>query len=855
MHPYFYENPFRAEGATELEKNAHLALYLAIFLSTTRCAGTGAWGERVSVATIRYTCHAAEALHLIRLGTYSRDAVQAACSWLIRLPGIQDLPQVDEEAARLFPSRFKTLAWIGSFDAFPLRRDFQALHERLDEQGLIQRVLPNPLLATMIYADTLLHLEAKRASIRESWHTGYRRALAAIEEHLHRWRADPRSPSAYLGPGELSYAMAILRRAGRLDDPATLKALEAALVQAVASPPENLKLSDRLYCGIQLSTHMADSPQAIQAVESLIRECRARYERAAFRREANFFHALMLRLLVTRYGATLHEALVHLLFDRERENWTLRQQALEQEQRAVLASLIKERLQVQISDLEQLAGGRRGTQLYRVSFHLHFSPPGGPESQSFPFHPAPDSLVIKQADREGLRRAIQRYRDLPEAARPFFARHEESSFWPSAPGEERGYLLMEDLTRMRTLYSLLQELEYQGDPELQERHLRPICRQVCHALTTLHRHTRFQEFFGSQIARLYVAPIETALNRLVRRFPALKPWLRGFYLGARRYPAIGHYLNKLRAYQAGLEVQTLMMVHGDAHSRNIMLTPDGQQIRLIDLDSLESHGDYVQDFGLLLEDVCIYRFLREQEVSLQPLEAEDEALGRGFLYEPLGSELSLRFQRLTLEHLAAFAREMGDETWKARLWLASATALLKLAASQDPGAFPQVAVLYAEAMKLLDALIGHLEDRLPLDDLLFPGQHPPDVTPPRPPAGDQPHWPEERRYLYAIHEGILAMAPGINHHLDRSGQVVRYFRGNGAAPFAVLDGKSPRPVLLLACPPHRLDDPLNLSRSRRTQTRLQTAVPIRATTSLEAILHLIAQTLGCLNDRRPRTED
>ncbi len=202
-----------------------------------------------------------------------------------------------------------------------------------------------------------------------------------------------------------------------------------------------------------------------------------------------------------------------------------------------------------------------------------------------------------------------------------------------------------------------------------------------------------------------------------------------------------------------------------------------------------------------------------------------------------------------LRHLDAFAQEMGDETWKARLWLASATALLRLATSQDPGAFSQAAVLYAEAMKLLDALIGHLEEQLPLDDLPFPGRHPPGVIPPRPPAGDQPHWPEEKRYLYAIHEGILAVAPGVEHRLDRSGQVVRYSWGNGAAPFAVLDGKSPRPVLLLACPPDRLDDPLNLSRPRRTETRLQTAVPIRATTSMEAILHLIAQTLGCLNDR------
>jgi hypothetical protein len=141
----------------------------------------------------------------------------------------------------------------------------------------------------------------------------------------------------------------------------------------------------------------------------------------------------------------------------------------------------------------------------------------------------------------------------------------------------------------------------------------------------------------------------------------------------------------------------------------------------IDLDRSSRSGDYIDDFALLLEDVCVFRYLndgkgnsvlRNGDVSHQP--GAGWRLGRILLPEPFVH----RFQQSLLGHLSGFAQTMhGDDNWRPRLWLATAVRLVGLAAVVAD--LHTAVVLYAEAARLLDTLCASLVRSEPLPRLLF----------------------------------------------------------------------------------------------------------------------------------------
>lgn len=740
MDTFFQDNPYQATGETDLEQDARLALHLVMFLDVTRDPSAGNWPGNSPLAALRNTCHAVEALYAARLGHYSAALIDMACAWLINLPDAGRLSRENEDELRLFPSRFKTLAWLERFEKPTIQHDFEMLHRYLGDDGLIHRVLADPLLATMVYADCLIDLAPSQKNA--SWQEGQRRALDAIARSLAAWEATKDRPDKVLGPGQLSYALEVLIRAGWLTDADRLERIRVALINALHS---DARWADRLYCGIELAEHFAGDPEATQAVREFLRDLHRRYEQRAWRQETSF-HALMLRFLSTVHKEQLGDELIHMLLTQEQKRWAYRRQALDVKQRESFAELIDQRLRVHVNEVMPLAGGWAGTKIFRVNFYFTFTAMGDAnQALAQQFYPNPPSLVIKVAETEALRRSIARYHELPDEVRRYAARHADEPFVVTLNGQETGCLVMEDLTHMVTLDDLLQTLDQPALSQSQERRLARACEAVCRALWAIHSLGHVQEFYGSQIARLYIAPIESALNRLADRYPVLKPWLRGFRLGERRYPSIVHYLNKIRGHESKLSLVRLMMTHGDAHSRNLMLDQEGRQAKLIDLDTLYESGDYVQDCALLLEDVCIYRFVRDpafrfyldpEQIAFYPNSDDPKAIGDGLVYPPPNahSELSLLFQRKALDDLADVAQGLKDDCWQARLWLATATALIKLASNQRT--LKRAAVLYAETTKLLDTLVFYLEEKGPLPPLLFPGKQPPGVE--RPPSSQPP---------------------------------------------------------------------------------------------------------------------
>jgi hypothetical protein len=163
MHPFFEQNPYRVTVASDLEKDAELALHLVLFLLSTQDRDEGSWRGVHIGATLRNTCHALEAFHLLGWEA-SAVALEAGTAWLINLPNFFGLASEEEDSIRLYPSRFKTLAWLGEFSDFQLRNDFEELEEHLDADGMLHGIMAKQLLATMIYLDCLHYLDKLKPS-------------------------------------------------------------------------------------------------------------------------------------------------------------------------------------------------------------------------------------------------------------------------------------------------------------------------------------------------------------------------------------------------------------------------------------------------------------------------------------------------------------------------------------------------------------------------------------------------------------------------------------------------------------------------------------------------------------------
>jgi hypothetical protein len=278
---------------------------------------------------------------------------------------------------------------------------------------------------------------------------------------------------------------------------------------------------------------------------------------------------------------------------------------------------------------------------------------------------------------------------------------------------------------------------------------------------------------------------------------------------------------------------------------------DGQlnQLRLIDLDYLDNDGDYIKDFALLIEDVCVFRFLFDEGYRFYlgkgsgrfvSYSTEPKLIENKIEYPPFSSEATRLFQQQLLQHLELYAHRINDETWQERLWLALATYLLFLVTKQTEKGY--ATIVYVEAVKLLDELVAHLDNESVLNEIPFPGKHPAGVEAdldhgaPRMPA-----WHRTDPVLAGLHDGVMALDPTIKCELTSSDRVAQYFAANPQRPFAVVDGKKRPASLLLACTLPALADPHGLAQARQTSSAFQIIVQISAENDTSPTLKLIQQ--------------
>lgn len=727
---------FTTSGHTDLEKDADLAIFLVDHLDSLRDAATGSWPGERETRRLQNTCHAVESLHALNLGLVSQRLVEPGLKWLVDLPILREVLQQDQRVLRIYPMRFKTLAALDRFDDPRVHKDFELLCRYADSQTGWLADVPGEfsrVMNTLIWVDTLFWLQ-RHGAPAHLWQPNLDPGCSAIEGALDKWLADPhalKSGSDLKGVREVSYVFEILARGGRVD-PASPRGwrIKSALIEASETSTKD-RLRSTLYYGLQLATHFHAEPEAAAAVKGLIQTLRERYESGSHSGQPDYFHAIALRLLVAHHGGDLRETILESLWLRNRQAAARERDGLERRQRAALTALIHRHVEVNLGQVTRLSGTRTRAAVYRARFSLQSD---ATDQGGRPFAILPDSLqmIVKQGSIESLSRTIRRYGELPDELRRYFARHSDKA---ETSGDE-WYLTMEDLVDMLPLSEVIDRIDLRWAGRAEHDHMTRVAAAVVHTLRALHQHRRRPPIASNELGWLYLNPIAEAVNAVcdADALAEFKSYVEGeVESNGQKYHNLNTYLTALQRHAAALTPPAVSAVHGDCHSRNLMIDAALTSVKFVDLETLSYSDDYLTDYGLLLEDVALYRFLPRGQRP-DALTADEIAVGPDRIHFPpipRAADSILFFQLCLLNQIDSYAASVGDPNYKPRLWLAIVRNLIQLVARQLPLPDPHrhdetlklSLVAYAEAVRLLHELTAHLDspDAHPLPALPFSG--------------------------------------------------------------------------------------------------------------------------------------
>ncbi len=838
-----FGDAFTPTGSTDQQKNADLAIYLLRHLEHKRDRVDRIWPGEQRMRTLQLTCHVVEALHRLSLPGVTEHLIEPAARWLTALP--VDLPSDDRHALSLYPSRFKTLALINQFDHHRLKPDFTALNQLFSpDSGLIENAPLglSPMLCTLIWVDTLLSLP-DISLLTPDLQANQDHALRAISAAFDAWakaatealrKNNPLPHSLGRGhelvnSGDASYALDILRRARRLAA-ASSQAEDAREILVAAlrhrRPSDMRRPSDLLYCGIQLRANFPEHDETRSVVQNFIVELRERYASDDFTREPVSSHALALRLLAAHEGAHLRDAILAKLWEDNLARADEQQQAEDERLNTEFRALLRQSIRIQLTRPQRITGTRARGEVYRLRFGLSTE---ATDERGGRLSIPGDSLrlIVKKGSPEILARAARRYRDLPEKLQKLFAHHAD------VPEQAPGYLIMQELADMQPLSETLAQLDSASLlPEERHKQAAEAAEAVSKILRALHDFDRrTPNVIGYQVDSIYLTPMADCRERLGHplAFPELKQWLDGsLTVNEQTYKKLDGYLSQLRRAETRLRPPMLGYAHGDCHTRNLMLTRDRAQAKLVDIDTLTHAEDYVVDFGLLIEDAVVYQSLPYgnepgrltwDDIQTSRPENTSQTLDNWISYPAFPrSEGVLLFQRELMQRLSRYADGLGDENWQRRLWLAIARGLLLLANRQltsqtvEPRRRPitsrlvnetkLVQVTYAETLRLLHELVDHLDQKkaAPLPELPFPGERV--ITPT---VSAQTETAIVANVIDAIQRSFSPYVerrpcPGKPYLID-------FFARPEERLFARVHATNKKPALYLACLPNQLDDP------------------------------------------------
>ncbi|HEY7984768.1 MAG TPA: hypothetical protein VID73_11405 [Ktedonobacterales bacterium] len=803
------------------EGDAELGTLLLRYLRHHHDGRAGAWvaDGRDPHETLRRTCNAAEVLHRLDLDGDSATMVRGAGDWLINLPGLDRRGNGHRDEMRLYPSRFKALAYIGRFfDGPEVNRSFLELLER-EQQNLDIAHHPGEsrMLGACVVLDTLLQLDRtgrreELCSAREF--TRIRdRIVRKLHTQLKAWiavnhpvngRAAARR-SDIENARDLSYVLGLLLETGDddlLESDAAL--IKAALLKTIHERDRlrATKATFTLYAALQLADHYQTDTKVSGALEKLLAELRQAYatsepaaaDRANIQRWDLIQHTQVLRLLISQYrnaGSDGMRAFTRAMvshFVRDVEN----AHAVEGDSfHHELEAAVRNHLTVRVDSTKKLSGGFSDDQVYRVTFASWF--PALEPNPHHQQHTPNTSLIIKRSTRDAFERTAENYRRLPQAILDAFVAQPSPAYVQDSGETPTYYLVMEDLTTLFTLRHLFNEFDNAIMVKAHKDLLRSAALLTCEVVFKLFRQPESMlPAPTSQIAKLYTAPVEKKVTQAVGRLPWLKSLLKGFPAGRYRFKPLDHYLSLMSQHADVLQPRFLGITHNDFHARNIMLDDDCTRVKLIDLDKIERAGDYLLDIATMLQDLCVYRRVTEPEREFGlpfdqvllgtnvPTGGRDDTPLR-MPYPALGRQASRYLQEVVLREVEQFAKQIGDVSWKPRLWLATASTMLSYLNFQTQR--EPAAVLFGEGIRLLDELAGHLEHQRALPDVLFPEAWPERIITPTDAIGDLPEWCQRSPLLREVHARMLALGLQPGYAVG----AVRYFAGaESGEPVAVL---------------------------------------------------------------------
>jgi len=753
----------------ELTESARFAVDLVNFLESKLDAHLADWNNTSPARHIAHTCQIVEGLDAIAIPHNTSALIARALDWLLNLPTPFGLTQEESQAARRHPSRFKTLAQMGRLnDESPTLQEFRALCEEVQTSDgtLHDTPVSSPVLATMIWLDTMFHLN------EHDWSMGkfkkrYACALETIYAKFITWRRsdesrgkkNPNQPRAkrrtkhapnhslqLTDDGNASYALDLLIRHHKL----TLQDAETRdgknrLLRALDNRKRNdWRNYEPLYCAIQLSAHFHDDAQVQSSVTELVNDLRAAFEHNQFQDQELPLAALSLRVLGVLYQTALAEQIHrdHWTFQRAEQNNL--QLSRKQAHVAELSQIVRDTFKIQIDDdgEERLSNADAVNQVVRVRFGFESlavdDHEQSPRAAKNALH-----LILKQGSASALQQAIETYRALPPGLQSYFAEHAPISTPDHNAAGSSNYLVMRDLAAMELLSDVLRAHDHMPFDSNAERVIIQTARQVALAFQALHHNPQTVSGATNQLERLYLMPLSASIDWLCdTQFFALRAWVEdGFDVGKFPYKRLTYYLNEIRKQEKLLRPSKLGRLHGDAHSRNLMLDATRQRVKFIDVESFATDQDYVLDYALLIEDLAFYTYLphRKKTTSIQPdqivsiLASEEQQSRNTLQYPPFppNSGAALLFQQTLLTQLASFAHSIGDVNWKPRLWLAVAKSLLMLLERQTRSKrlngdgrenLNLVLVIYAEAVRLLDELVAAGARPQQLAELPFMGK-------------------------------------------------------------------------------------------------------------------------------------
>ncbi len=309
---------------------------------------------------------------------------------------------------------------------------------------------------------------------------------------------------------------------------------------------------------------------------------------------------------------------------------------------------------------EQLRLGMSDSNVVRI--HPHIANPMQLEDDSFHLRiPNAESLVVKYGPIEEIDLERENFARLPAGIRDCFVNIPQPSYIDEQ--RRRAFVIMADLNRYRTLSDVLQKV-----PQYHE----AVISELGTFLLRVHqgdgRGRRYIQ--ESLLLQLYLLPMQQHIRRvfgymLENKLLEDAPKLR---LARQLQRSLLEQIGNLVRNQLELEEFPIACMHGDLHSRNIMLKRVKQRdsserdnevdFKLIDLEKFRRNGDAALDAGELLVDLELLRaprnVPREADPIAQLMKALDDTYSR-------------------------FAREHEDNTFAIRVQLAQARALIRIA--------------------------------------------------------------------------------------------------------------------------------------------------------------------------------